>query len=186
MAKPINLEANWYHSSLLGAVKIHFYFIVVYAAYTGLSKAWNVITNEASLWRWVALGILSVIVITVWWLSRQTNKAHGYYKLLLQTLIVSDVLFASFNVFSQRGMASRAVALYALPIIVAACLLKVRWLVATTLLCAVSYIFSAWWYFHTHFNEGYKAELVFEVGFYSLFFMVLGASLLVLIRPKTR
>ncbi|MDQ3094334.1 MAG: hypothetical protein M3Q70_04140 [bacterium] len=185
MSRESKSAVIWYRSSLLGVLKVHVFFIAVYTLYVILSQAWNVITDEAGLWRWVALSGLAITLIIVWLLSRPPKKGASYYKTLLQVMILADIAFASFNVFSQRGMASRAVALYALPIIIAASLLRLKWLVVTTLLCALSYIFSAWWYFHTHFNEGYKAELIFEVGFYSLFFVILGALLWKLIRPKT-
>jgi hypothetical protein len=74
--------------------------------------------------------------------------------------------------------------LFALPIVVSSLLLKKFSILVTTLCTIALYILSAWWYFHTHFNEGYKAELAIEVGFYCVFFLILAEVLWLLIRPK--
>lgn len=184
MAKSTNANSNgWNQKVLKHALNIHFGLIVLYAAYISLSLAWHLITPEAGTWRWTALAILSVSVILIWAANRE-QKTPAYHRNLLWLLIMADIAFASFNVFSQRGMASRAVALYPVPIVLSAYMLRLRWLVATAVICSASYIFSAWWYFHTHFNEGYKAELVFEVGFYSIGFFILAALLWNLVHPK--
>ncbi len=174
------------NAALKSALATHLFLVILFAVYTILSRAWHVITPDANVWRWTALsGLVTVVFAEIFMIKSRVWSAKAYEN-FIKVLIVTDIAFASFNIFSQRGMASRAVALYAIPIILAACLLRAKYIFATAVMSALAYIFSAWWYFHTHFNEGYRAELFFEVGFYSFSFLILASMLWSLVRSARR
>jgi hypothetical protein len=118
------------------------------------------------------LAIFTIGVTVVWLAAKQTdNKAK--LKFLIYSLISLDVAVASFGIYTQRGMASRAVMLYAIPLIVAGLLASRSALLATAVLCMVAYTTTALSYFVINFNEGFKIELYGEVGFYSILFFVI-------------
>ena len=144
--------------------------------------AWELITPEAVIWRWLIAGGLFVVAITVWYAVHMNRNIVA--DKLLWTLIVCDILVASFSVYTQRGMAARAVALYAIPIVVAALFGRAAALFMTAALCVVAYVVAAASYFVLNFNEGYKVELYGEVSFYSVFFLILAALVWVVVRPK--
>jgi heme/copper-type cytochrome/quinol oxidase subunit 4 len=93
---------------------------------------------------------------------------------------------ASFNVYVQRGMASRAVALYAIPLVVSTVLMSRAALLTTAALCVAAYTTTAVSYFVLNFNEGYKIELYGEITSYSVYFVILAALLWVSIRHKPK
>jgi hypothetical protein len=79
-------------------------------------------------------------------------------------------------------MASRAVLLYIVPIVVSAVLLSRVAVLMTAALATSAYVLTAIKYFVDYFNEGYKAELYTEVGFYCAMFFVVAALLATIIR----
>jgi hypothetical protein len=81
-------------------------------------------------------------------------------------------------------MASRAVFLFALPILVAACLHRWGMIQLTAILSVVAYIVTAIAYFVLNFNEGYKIELYGEIGFYSALILAFGSMVWALVRSK--
>lgn len=92
-------------------------------------------------------------------------------------IIVADIAFATFNVYTQRGYASKAVLLYIIPIVVATALAKRSSILATALLVIAAYTTTAISYFVLNFNEGYMAELYGEIGFYSGVFLLIATLL---------
>src|SRR5690606_10929252 len=98
-------------------------------------------------------------------------------------LILADILIASFSVYTQRGMASRAVLLYIIPILVAASLGKRVVLFGAALLGIAAYTTTAIMYFVLNFNEGYKVELYGEIGFYSAIFLLVASLLWGVVKP---
>ncbi len=175
---------SWLHSNVLRLSRVHFAYVAFFAIQTIIYDAWNLVTPTAVMNRWIMTAILLGITTMVWYLAHNTVTSTAGYKSLVWLLIVTDIAAASFNIYSQRGMASRAVALYAVPIVVSAVLLSRAALFATAALSAATYIATAVSYFVLNFNEGYKIELYGEVGFYSACFFVLAAMLWVVVRSK--
>lgn len=155
-----------------------------YAIYTIISDGTHLITPELVLQRWTMNAVLLAGTVIIWYLAR--NKASGamYYRVLIYALILLDIAMAGFNVYTQRGMASRAVMLFTLPIVVSAILLSRPAIFMTAALSTAAYSLAAVRYFVVNFNEGYKAELYAEVGFYCACFFLLAAVLTVLVRFK--
>ncbi len=138
--------------------------------------AWQLIAPTAVLQRWVAILSLLAAVTAIWYLAHG-NRDNSYARRLVFYLALSDIAFASFAVYNQRGMASRAVALFVLPILVITSLRNRAAILAMSIFCSAAYIGAAVSYFVFHFNEGYKIELYGEVGFYCLVFITIGALL---------
>jgi len=162
-------------SKLIGASKIHFVLAGLLAFQIILYDASKLITPEVVLKRWLATAGLLVVAVVVWYLAKN-RFAHAFgYRILALTLILSDIALASFAVYSQRGMASRAVILYLLAIATAAILASRSALFGTAALCVAAYTATAVGYFVLNFNEGYKVELYGEIGFYSAVLFILAA-----------
>lgn len=152
--------------------RAHFLFIALYAAYIIASDATGLITAEVVYDRWLVNVVLLVATASVWYAARFSRENPNYYRTLLYVLILVDLFVATFSIYTQRGMASRAVILYVIPIIISAILLSRVAIFTTAIFATAAYILAAVKYFTDRFNEGYKAELYIEVGFYcGIFFL---------------
>lgn len=147
--------------------RVHFYLALAFAIQIVAYDAWSLIQPEAVLKRWLVTAGMFVGVTSIWLLARNPTTKVAFYQKLVAALILLDVLLVSFLVYETRGMASRAVALYAIPIIVAAVLRSRVALIAAAFLSIAAYSSAAIAYFVLNFNEGYSVELYGEVGFYS-------------------
>lgn len=174
---------SWLHSSVIKVAGIHFVLVFAYILQVMVYDAWKLINPETVLLRWIMAAFVLLVTTAVWYLAHSRVSSTSSYKMLVWALILADVSLASFNVYTQRGMASRAVALYAIPIAVSAVLASRAALLATATLCIAAYTTTAVSYFVLNFNEGYKIELYGEVGSYSFLFLILAALLWVAIRP---
>ncbi len=173
---------NWLQSGLVRTCRVHFVLISVYAIYIIAADATKLTEPKLVLQRWTMNTLLLIGVVTVWFLAKSSIKTSGYYKALFSIVILLDIAMATFNVYTERGMASRAVILYCISIVVSALLLSRTALFLTATLCTAAYSLAAVKYFVDYFNEGYKAELYIEVAFYIATFFILAAILSILIR----
>ncbi len=176
--------SDWLQTGLIRLTRIHFLFVFAYAIYIIISDGTHLITPELVLQRWTMNAVLLAGTVILWYLARNRVASSMYYRMLIYALILLDIAMASFNVYTQRGMASRAVMLFALPIVVSAILLSRSAIFMTAALSTAAYSLAAVRYFVVNFNEGYKAELYTEVGFYCACFFLLAAVLSVLVRFK--
>lgn len=181
-AKPKVTLSSWLHISLQRIALFHFVLALGYAIQIMLYDASRVITPQVVWWRWIAVGSLLAASALVWYLAHNQNNDIPTYKRLTFLLVCSDIAFACFNVYTQRGMASRAVALFALAIASAAILLSRAALFTAAIMSAAAYAVTSVTYFTLNFNEGYKAELYGEIIFYSFSFIVLAGLLSTLVR----
>lgn len=159
-------------------------FIGAYAIYVIAADATRLIAPPLVLKRWTVDAALLVGVSIIWYLARARVQNINYYRGLVYGLIVLDLAMAAFNVYTQRGMAARAVMLFSIPIVAASVLLSRTALFLTAALCTAAYSLAALKYFVDFFNEGYKAELYIEVGFYCAVFFILAAVLSIVVRSK--
>ncbi len=184
MVKKRPTFTDWLQSGVIRAARVQFALVALYAGYTIASDATHLINPSYVLQRWsVNLGVLAGSAV-VWYLARSNTKRINYYRSLLYCLVLLDIGLATFNVYSQRGMASRAIVLYAVPIILSAILLSRVAIVMTATLSIAAYSLAAVKYFVDYFNEGYKAELYIEVGFYCGVFLLLASLLSIIVRFK--
>lgn len=175
---------HWLKNSLVRVAKIQLAFAVIYIAQVVAFDSAMLITPDVVLKRWYAVGALVIISAIVWYLARSKVSHPNTYKLLTWVLIITDIAFAAFNVYTQRGMSSRSVALFFIPIIISSILLSRVALFTTAVICAAVYTTTAVAYFVNYFNEGYKIELYGEILFYAGLFMIAAALLWATIKNK--
>lgn len=177
--------ASHFRSMLLKVTRIHFIYAVLLALQIIIYDAWKLLAPESVLQRWIAVGVLATVTTMIWFLLRTRKFSSDFQSQLLAfALILTDIGIASFSVYTQRGMASRAVMLYILPLLVASILLSRSAIFATAALAVIAYVITAVSYFVLNFNEGYKIELYGEVGFYSCFIFIVASALWVLAKNK--
>lgn len=162
---------------------VHFVYAGLLVSQVIIYDAAKLITPEAVLRRWQAIALLLVTITAVWYLAKSKHIYTLGYTLLTGVLVLADILLASFYVYDQRGMASRAVLLYLVPIAAVAILRSKSALFATAALAVTAYTTAAITYFVVNFNEGYKIELYGELGFYSAIFFVVASLLWAAVRP---
>lgn len=162
---------------------VHFLLALAFVGQLIIFDAGKLIPPEVVLQRWIASGLFVATITIVWYLCRNRAGQETTLKKLLATLVIADIALASFAVYTQRGMASRAVALYAIPIIVASAINRRSAIMASAFLSITAYLTSCVAYFVLHFNEGYKLELYGETGFYAVVFALIGLALWSAVKP---
>lgn len=175
---------DWLQTGLIRVCRVQFMLVALFTAYIIAADATNLTTPTLVLQRWTMNAILLTGIVIIWYLARNAAMNSNYYRKLIYFVILLDIAFATFNIYTQRGMASRAVMLYSIPIAVSALLLSRTALFLTATLCTAAYSLAAVKYFVDFFNEGYKAELYIEVGFYCAVFFIIAGILSIIIRFK--
>lgn len=165
---------------------IHYLYALAIAGQIILFDAGKLVTPEVTLRRWIVTALLLVVTTIVWYISRNRSSSPAACKKLILALILADTAVASYGIYTQRGMASKAVFLYVIPIIVSCVLVRRSALIATAIFCATAYVLTTIAYFVLNFNEGYKLELYGEIGFYSAMFLIVALLLWVFIRPAPK
>jgi hypothetical protein len=164
---------------------IHFFYIFAFVISIIIYDASQLITPDAVWHRWKLAAGMLIISTMVWYLAHIKEKSHTFQKGLVAVLVIADIVFASLLVYADRGMASVAIVLYAIPIAASAILLSRSAVMATTLFCVAAYSTSVVKYFGDFFNEGYKVQLYSTIGFYSAVFFVFAWLLGTLIQRKS-
>lgn len=172
-----DLTVDHLHAATLRIARFHFIYVLLFAAQTIVFHASKVITPELLLKRWIAVVGLALVTVSVWLLTKSRIASAPLYNAAIGALIIADTAFAAFNVYTQRGYASKTVLLFVIPIVVATIFAKRSLIFATALLVIAAYTTTAISYFVLNFNEGYMAELYGEIGFYSGIFVIIAALL---------
>lgn len=181
-SKPKVSFVDWLRVSLLRVCRLHFLYAAFFAAQLFVYDASKLLTPEVVMRRWlVTVGLVAGTAV-IWYLSHNRKNDVTAYKRLVFALVLLDIVVASFAIYTQRGMASRGVALYAVPIISSAVLLSPSAIFATAAMSLAAYVGTAVSYFVLNFNEGYKVELYGEIAFYSAVFVLLAGLLSVIVR----
>jgi len=176
-------ELTQLQSSVTAVARVHFFFVALFVAIIVLSDAWNLIPPSVVLQRWTLASLLLALTAVIWYIARST-QSQALQKAFLWLFIIVDIAVATILVFSQRGMASKSVILYALPLIVAAQLRTRAALLATAALSLAAYSLAVMRYFVTSPGEGYKAELYVEIIFFGGLFFVIAGLLWALVRRQ--
>ncbi len=184
MATKNQKSLNSLQLSILRISRVHFYYALVFALSIIIGDAWKLITPDAVLQRWTVAATMLVVTTIVWYASRSTPRRDQYYKILAYALILMDIGVAAFMVYAERGMASRGVALFAIPIVVSAVLNTRSAPFATAALSVAAYSFAAVRYFVVNFNEGYKIELYSVIAFYSACFFIIAGLVWAVVQPR--
>lgn len=173
------------NKSVIRLARVHFGLAAAYAVFIIASDAWNLVARQLTSERWLMFGVLLVVTTAVWLLARGNIKNDNYYRALVVALVLVDVALATFAVYTERGMSSRGVALYAIPIVSSAVLLSRTAIFGAAAICTAAYVMAATRYFYVNFNEGYKIELYSTVGLYAASFFVLAAILWIVVSAKS-
>lgn len=177
MVRRHNLTVDHLHAATLRVTRFQFVYVLLFVVQTIVFHASKVITPELLLKRWYAAAGLAVVTTAVWLLARTKHTAGSIYHWAIGSLIVADIAFAAFNVYTQRGYASKSVFLFVIPIVLASVLISRSALFATALLAIIAYSTTVIAYFVRNFNEGYMSEMYAEIGFYSGLFIVIAGLL---------
>jgi hypothetical protein len=183
MTKKTSAVNHWLQTTAVRNARVHFIFIIAYILTIIVFDSWNLYTHQAASQLWTAGGVLLIANTIIWYLSRLNFSKTSYYVGLILLLVLADIAFASYNVYWQHGLASKAVMLFAVPIITAATLRSRSTLLAATTLSAAAYSIASVRYFFTNYGLSYRVELWGTVGFYSALFFVLALLLMVIISP---
>lgn len=174
-----------FRASVIRLAVIHFFYILAFAVSVIVYDASQLISPDAVLYRWKLAAAMTALTTAVWYAARTSKDKPNIHKLLVGVLVLADILFASLLIYNDRGMASLAVALYAVPITTATVLLSRSAVLATASLCTAAYALVSVKYFVDFFNEGYKVQLYSSIGFYGATFFVLALILITVVRKKT-
>lgn len=169
--------------SFIKIAKIHVLIGLVFIVQIIVYDAGKLITPEAVLKRWVISSLIIMAGIICWYLAR-INNSRTVIRNLAWLLISVDMIVASFSVYTQRGMASRAVLLFVLPILVAGAFHRMGMIYITAVTAVMTYLVTSVAYFVINFNEGYKLELYGELGFYSAMLLASAGMVWALVKSK--
>ena len=161
--------------------RVNLAFCAVYAVFILGTDAWNLVTRELTSQRWLMFGLILILSAVAWAMARSNGRSATYYRALVCLLILSQLALATFTIYTERGMSSRGVALYVIPIVSSLLLGSRRAIYSVAALSTAVYVMAATRYFYVYFNEGYKIELYSTLFLYSASFFILAAILAVVV-----
>lgn len=173
-------------SRAVRVARFHFALVLLFSVQTIVYHTSKVITPDLLMKRWIATASLLVVATILWYFAKNKVTSLSGFKTIIYTLILADIAFAAFNVYTQRGYASKSVVLFVIPIFIVAVLTSRSALFATALLSVAAYTTTAIVYFVKNFNEGYSAELYGEIAFYSALYLLLASLLWTLVRKQNK
>jgi hypothetical protein len=185
MAKSKTLN-SWLQSTAVRVTRIHFLFIAAYMASIVAFDSWNLFTHADIGNRWTAAAILLIINTVCWYIARIKFSTETIYLILIIALVLADIVFAATNIYWERGLASKSVILFAVPIITSAATRSRSTILAAASLSSAAYSTSAIRYFNLHYGESFRIELYGYVGLFCAVFFILAALLLVIVQPRDR
>jgi hypothetical protein len=186
MATKNTTEIKFLQQNVVRITRLHFLFVAAYTIQLITFDAWHLVTPALLRQRWTIAAVLAIINTIAWYAARQKGGTASFYRAVTFALIVFDIFVAAHGIYTERGMASRSVALFAVPIIVSTALLSRSALMATASLSAIAYVVSAVRYFIDHPSEGYKIELYGEIFYHAAIFFILAAMLWVMVGSRKR
>ncbi len=181
--KQTGATTHWLQTTAVRVTRVHFVLIAFFILVTVIFDSWNLYTYSAVKELYTAGAVLLVANTILWFLARQNYANKSFYVFDILALVMADIVFISYNIYWQHGLASKSVMLFAIPIITSATLRSRSTLLATTIICAASYTSMAVRYFYTNYGLSYRVELWGTIGFYSAVMFVLAMLLLVIIAP---
>jgi hypothetical protein len=185
MAKKSTSANSWLQTTAVRLTRIHFAYVGAFLLSVIIFDTWNLYTHEAVSQLWTAGGILLAVNVILWFAARLKYKNYWLYVAIVLILIAADIAFASYIVYWQRGLYSKAVMLYTIPIIAAAAMRSRSILLTVTTLCAAAYSTVSVRYFFNHYGLGYRVELWGTIGFFSAMMFVMALLLMTVISPTT-
>ncbi len=184
MANNSQLHRTWLRAGALRLARIHLLLFTVYAVMVGVFDSSHLMTPDIITRRAILVTLAGVVASVTWFAAHKEQTEPMYYKRLIYGLIVLDVIFAGLSLYTDRGVASRDVALFALPILSAAALVNRSAIYGAALLSTVSYFIASMRYYYMHPNEMYHVELYGMLAFHSIIFFVIAALVWVVARAR--
>ncbi len=175
-------QMGWLQTNTVRIARLHFVYVAVFMISIIAYDAWKLITTQSLMERWTVAVVMLVMTTALWFIARNTALKANIYQFVVLAFIAMDILVAAYAVYFGRGMASRGVALFAIPIVVSTVLLSRSALYATAALSAAGYSYAAIKYFTNYPSEGYKVELYGDLFFYGASFFILASLLWVVAR----
>jgi hypothetical protein len=185
MAKKSTSAANWLQTTAVRVTRVHFVYAAAFLLSVIIFDTWNLYTHDAVSQLWTAGGILLAVNVILWFAARLKFSNYWLYVAIVLALILADISFASYIVWWQRGLYSKAVMLYTIPIIAAATMRSRSILLAATTLSAAAYSTISVRYFFNHYGMGYRVELWGTIGFFSAMMFVMALLLMIIVSPTT-
>lgn len=179
-------QKSWAQYSAVKAATANTYLAVAYMASTLIYDAWKLITVHDLAHRWEVGTILIVASSLLWYAASYKNSSDRHSKKILVSILFLDILFASYEVYTYRGMASRAIILFILPIIISGFLRTKRAIFTTATIVTAVYWLVGIEYFANHPSEGYKAELYGTLFFYGAIFYIAAALIAAITRQNKK
>jgi len=183
MAKKQKNPAGFFQTAAVRLTRVHFIYITCFLVSVVIFDASNLYSHQAIAQMWTVGGVMVAIVALIWFAARFKAPSHWYYIGAIAAIILADIFFASYFVWRQRGLYSKAVMLYTVPIITAAAARSRSILLATTTLSAAAYSTISVRYFFQNYGLGYRVELWGTVAFFSAMMFVLALLLMIITRP---
>lgn len=178
-----NKADGWLQGNAVRVARAHFAFVGAYMLAIIIFDSWNLYTHEAVSLRWsFAAGLLALTAL-VWYAGRMKFNTQSVYIYLVLALVAADIIFAGYNVYWERGLASKSVILFAVAMVAAASLRSRSTLLTTAALSTAVYSTAAVRYFYQHYGESYRVELYGYLAFYSFLFFVFAWLLWIIIKP---
>lgn len=181
--KTTSKKPNWIQTNAVRVTRVHFAFVAAYMISIIIFDSWNLYTHEAVTDRWTLAGGLLALNTILWYTARMKFKKISIYVNLILLLVAADLIFAAFNVYWERGLASKSVLLFVLPLITAATLRSRSTLLATSALATAAYSTAAVRYFYQHYGESFRVELYGYLSLYCALFFIFSWLMWVIIRP---
>ena len=181
---PSKKDTSKFQTTTVRSLRLGIAFTIIFALSTLIYKAWKLLTPDILQQRFfIAIGLILIHMVLLVMANKSTNNFRTY-KIILWAQTISFLALAGYAIYSKRGMASNAVVLFLIPIIISSLQRRGKTLFITTTLAATVYSASAITYFRHFPSEGYKVELYGGLLFYCAVFFVIAALLWVLIKSK--
>lgn len=184
MANNSQKHRTWLRSGLLRLCRAHFVVFLAYAILVAVFDSARLVTPDVTVRRAVFVAIAMLTTVTVWFMGHKEQAESSFYRRRIYALIAADIVFISLSIYFDRGVASREVALYALPIVSAGTLINRSALFGVAAASSIAYFATVMKYRFAYPNEMYNVELYGMMAFYILFMFVVGSLVWVVDRAR--
>lgn len=184
MRKEPASHRTWLRAACLRLCRLHFGLLILYGVLVGVYDSAHLMAPDIIMKRSVTFGILLVANTALWYAAHKEVQRSSYYKWLIYGVVLIDLVLATASVYTDRGVASRDVALFALPIISAAVLVNRSAIYGTAFLSLAAYVAVSMRYYFLHPNEMLHVEIYGMLVFHSAIFLAVASLLWVVVRAR--
>lgn len=178
------LHRTWLRSALVRLCRVNFLLLLGYAISVAVFDSAHLMPPEVIMRRAMLASIALLLVCVIWFSAHKEQAQPVYYKRLVYALIGVGIMFAAISVYTDRGVASRDVALFALPIIGSAALVNRSALYGVAIASSAAYFAASMRYYYDHPNEMLHVEIYGMLAFHILVFFAIAGLLWVVARAR--